>query len=123
MGVILIVEDEFIVRDIAEIMIREWGHETLTASDCDGALACLRSPGRIDAIFTDIHLKKSVFGGCEIAIQAIKSRPNLRVLYTTGNLVTEELQARFVEGARCLRKPYTDHQLQVEVEFMLAAPV
>ncbi len=123
MGVVLVVEDEFIIRNCAEIMIREWGHETLSASDFDEALACLGSPGRIDALFTDIYLKRAALGGCDIASLAVKSRPSMRVLYTTGNLVTEELQARFVEGGRCLRKPYTDHQLQTEVAHMFGAPI
>jgi CheY-like chemotaxis protein len=33
MAVILIVEDEFFIRGIAEVMIRGWGHQTLSATD------------------------------------------------------------------------------------------
>ena len=85
MAVILIVEDDVFIREIAEMMIQDWGHEILSASDVDEALLLLRSPQHIDALFTDIYLKKSVLGGCELAHQAIKLRPELRVLYTTGN--------------------------------------
>ena len=66
-------------------------------------------------------LKTAVFGGCELADQAIQLRPKLRVLYTTGNSLTEKLKALFVEGAHYLRKPYTHHQLQASVEDLLAA--
>src|ERR1700674_1642112 len=121
MAVILIVEDDVFTRDMAEMMIQDWGHQTLSAGDVDEALSLLRSPQRIDALFTDIYLKTAVLGGCELAQQAIKLRPNLRVLYTTGNSVTDKMKALFAEGTRFLRKPYTEHQLQDSVEGLLAA--
>jgi CheY-like chemotaxis protein len=121
MAVILIVEDDVFIREIAEMMIQDWGHQTLLASDVDEALALLRSPQHIDALFTDIYLKTAVLGGCELALQAIKLRPDLRVLYTTGNTITEKMKALFVEGTHFLRKPYTQHQLQDSVKDLLAA--
>jgi CheY-like chemotaxis protein len=121
MAVILIVEDDVFIREVAEMMIQGWGHHTLSASDMDEALSLLRSPQHIDALFTDIYLKTDVLGGCELARQAIKLRPNLRVLYTTGNSVTDKLKALFVEGTHFLHKPYTQHQLQDSVENLLAA--
>jgi DNA-binding NtrC family response regulator len=121
MAVILIVEDDVFIREIAEMMIQDWGHQTLSASDVDEALLLLRSPQHIDALFTDIYLKTEVLGGCNLALQAIALRPNLLVLYTTGNTVTEKMKALLVEGTHFLRKPYTQHQLQNSVKEMLAA--
>src|SRR6202521_1725029 len=121
MAVILIVEDDVFTRDMAEMMIQDWGHQTLSAGDVDEALSLLRSPQRIDALFTDIYLKTAVLGGCELAQQAIKLRPNLRVLYTTGNSVTDKMKALFAEGARFLRKPYSPDQLQDSVNRLLTA--
>ena len=121
MAVILIVEDDVFIRDDAEAMIQDWNHRTLLASDVDEALSLLRSPQQIDALFTDIHLKKAVLGGYELAHQAIKLRLNLRVLYTTGNAINDKMKAMFVEGAHFLQKPYTQHQLQNSVEKLLAA--
>jgi CheY-like chemotaxis protein len=121
MAVILIVEDEMFTREIAEMMIQDWGYQTLSAGDVEEALSLIRSPQRIDAIFTDIFLKTAVLGGCELAHQAIKLRPKLRVLYTTGNSVTEKLKAMFVEGTQFLSKPYTPTQLQNSLEILLAA--
>jgi DNA-binding NtrC family response regulator len=121
MAVILIVEDDVFIREIAEMMIQDWGHETLLASDVDEALSLLRSPQPIDALFTDIYLKSAVLGGCDLATQAIALRPNLRVLYTTGNTITEKMKTLLVEGTHFLRKPYTQDQLQNSVAEMLAA--
>lgn len=120
MAVILVVEDEVFTREIAEMMIQDWGHQTLVASDVDEALLLLRSAQPIDALFTDIYLKAAVLGGCELALQAIALRPNLRVLYTTGNTITEKMKALLVEGTHFLSKPYTENQLQNSVKDMLA---
>jgi CheY-like chemotaxis protein len=120
MAVILIVEDDVFIREVAEMVIQGSGHRTLSASDGEEALSLLRSPQHIDALFTDIYLKTEVLGGCELAHQAMKLRPELRVLYTTGNFVTDEMKSQFVEGTHFLCKPYTQHQLQHSVEDLLA---
>jgi len=121
MAVILIVEDDAFIREVAEMMIQDWGHQTLAASDVDEALSLLRSAQPIDVLFTDIYLKDSVLGGCELARQAIALRPNLRVLYTTGNLVTDKMKALFAAGTQFLSKPYTQNQLQDSFATMFAA--
>jgi CheY-like chemotaxis protein len=121
MAVILIVEDDVFIRELAEMMIQDWGHDTLAAGDVDGALSLLRSSQHIDALFTDIRLRTAVVGGYEIANQAVKLRLNLRVLYTTGNTINDKMKTLFVKGAHFLQKPYTQHQLQNSVEELLAA--
>lgn len=121
MAVILIVEDEVFIREAAVMMVEDWGHEVLSAGDIDEALLVLRSPQRIDALFTDIYLKAAVHGGCDLARQAIELRPQLRVLYTTGNTLTEKMRDMFIVGTHFLGKPYTEQQLQQSVEGMLAA--
>ena len=121
MAVVLVVEDDVFIREIAEMMIRDWGHETLSASDGDKALVFLRSTQHIDAVFTDIYLKDSILGGCELARQAIELRPELRILYTTGNLATDKMRALFVEGGQFLSKPYTQHQLHDSFTALLPA--
>jgi len=47
MAVILVVEDDVFIREVAEMMIRDWGHQTLAACDVDEALSLLRSPQHI----------------------------------------------------------------------------
>ena len=121
MAVILIVDDDVFIRQFAELLIQDWGHRTLSANDVDEALSLLRSPQHIDALFTDIYLKTAVYGGCELAHQAIALRPKLRVLYTTGNSLTDKLKTRLVEGMHFLTKPYSPDQLQNSVEELLAA--
>ncbi len=121
MAVVLIVEDDGFTRAVAEMGVLEWGYEALSAGDVDEALEILKSSLRIDVLFTDIYLKSAVHGGCDLAREAVKLRPTLRVLYTTGNTITKQLKALFVEGTYCLRKPYTSEQLHDRVEELVAA--
>lgn len=79
----------------------------------------LRSPQRIDALFTDINLKRAVLGGYEIADQAIRLRTNLPVLYTSGTTIDDKMKTMFVDGAHFLQKPYTRTQLQSSVGVLL----
>ena len=60
MAVILIVEDDAFIRETAELIIGDAGHQILSASDVAEALLILRSPQHVDALFTDIYLKKAV---------------------------------------------------------------
>ena len=122
MAVILVVEDDAFIREIAEMTIQEWGHQVLSASDVDEALCQLHSSQHIDALFTDIYLKSAMLGGCELAREAIRIRPLLRVLYTTGNFVTDRMKSLFVDGTDCLRKPYTENELRNSVEHLLGLP-
>jgi CheY-like chemotaxis protein len=121
MAVVLIVEDEVFIRLFAEEIVQDMGHEPLVASDMDEALAHLRSPQPIDALFADIRLKSVVLGGFALARDAVKFRPALRVLYTTGNSMNETMRALFVEGARFIQKPYSPDQLQTSLKELLGA--
>ena len=121
MSVILVVEDEAFIREVAVMLVEDWGDTVLAASDVETALALLRSPQQIDVLFTDIYLKTAVFGGCDLAREAMLIRPNLRVLYTTGNSATDKLKALFVDGSQFIGKPYSPHQLEGSVRALLTA--
>lgn len=120
MAVILVVEDDVFIREMAESMIQDWGHEILSACDVTEALAHLRSGSCIDALFTDIYLKAEIHGGCDVAREAILLRPGIRVLYTTANRVTDKLRALFAVGTHFLPKPYTEDQLGTSVKILFA---
>ena len=120
MAVILVVEDDAFLREVAETTLQGWGHKTLAASDVEEALPIVESSQHIDALFTDICLKENAHGGVDIAQRAAELRPDLHVLYVTGHLLTGKVRARFVEGAGCLRKPYTEDQLRSAIESMFA---
>lgn len=121
LAVILLVEDEIFICEISELVLAELGHSILSACDVDEAFLQLNHPQHIDALFVDIRLNTASLGGFDIANHAIKSRPSLRVLYTSGTIFNAEMKAAFVEGAHFLQKPYSESQLQNSVEDLLAA--
>jgi DNA-binding NtrC family response regulator len=112
MAVILVVEDEEQVRVLAESYLQAQGHETLSASTVDGALAVLGEADTIDILFTDIGLHGDIRAGLELAVEGARRRPGLKVLYTSGQGLTDGMRARFVENSAFLPKPYTVDQLQ-----------
>jgi DNA-binding NtrC family response regulator len=120
MAVVLIVEDEEQVRVLAESILQDSGHRTLSAATKDEALALIQAEAPIDVLFTDINLAQdaeagSTQAGLELAREAVTFRPGLRVLYTTGQGVTDGMKALFVESGEFLPKPYDLNQLAKKV--------
>ena len=111
MAAILVVEDEEHVRVLAESYLREQGHETFSAATRDQALAVL-DVERIDLLFVDIGLYEQREVGLDLAKEALERNPELKVLYTTGQPVTDGMKALFVKNSALLTKPYTVDQLQ-----------
>jgi CheY-like chemotaxis protein len=116
MATILIVEDEVFVRESAEWIIKDFGYDTLAAEDLNQALGFLSGPAQIDALFVDIRLNALRMGGYDVANQALKLRPNLGVLYTSGSFLTAEMTDQFVAGGHFLSKPYSPSQLGASLE-------
>lgn len=121
MARVLLVEDEITVLILAESVIQGLGHSTFSAAGVTEALALFDDPGGIDVLFTDIRLPESDLGGFELAQQVREKNPSLKVLYTTGETITDGMKALFVEGASMLPKPYTAEELAASIEATLGA--
>jgi len=124
MAVVLVVDDKEQVRVLAESILQECGHQTLSAATVDQALALIRTEQAIELVFTDINLADDmeaglVHPGLELAQQALRLRPTLRVLYTTEDAVTDGMKALFVEGSEFLAKPYDVNELSSKVAEMM----
>jgi CheY-like chemotaxis protein len=111
MAVVLIVEDEAALLVLAESCLQEHGHKTLSASSITEASTLLEGTDQIDLLFTDIGLKDDLEAGLKLAVNAVAKRPDIRVLYTTGQAVTDGMRALFVPKSAMLVKPYTVDQL------------
>ena len=125
MAIVLVVDGEEQVRVLAESILRDSGHQTLSAATIDQALALIRAEQSIDLLFTDINLADDAEGGLvhpglELSQQALELRPALRVLYTAAAAVTDGMKALFVDGGDFLPKPYDMHQLSAKVAAMVS---
>jgi DNA-binding NtrC family response regulator len=113
---ILVVEDDEQVRVLAEALLQDGGHNTLSAATAEQALALIQEEHRIDLLFTDLGLGDDTQAGLALATEARQRRPDLQVLYTTGQGVTDGLKALFVDPYGFLAKPYTPDQLQIAIQ-------
>jgi len=86
MAVILLVEDEDQVRVLSESFLQTAGHATLSAGSMEQALALLSTPQPVDLLFIDLNLKGETEAGLSLAAKAVEMRPELKVLYTSGQL-------------------------------------
>ena len=79
---VLVVDDEDAVRSIAADGLRELGYRVLEAPDAPTALALLEEYPSVDLLFTDIVMPE--VNGRKLAEQALRKRPGLKVLFTSG---------------------------------------
>jgi DNA-binding NtrC family response regulator len=115
MAVILLVEDEEQVRVLADSFLQVEGNKTLSAATVQQALALIEGDETIDLLFVDLKIQDDVEGGLKLAKKAVEARPNLKVLYTSGQAVTDGMMALFVEKSAFLPKPYTVEQLATTI--------
>jgi CheY-like chemotaxis protein len=113
---VLIVEDEARVLVLVQSMLVGAGYETLTASRPSEAFAILRSHAHIDVLLTGIDLRSTRDAGLTLARKAVRLRPSLAIVYASARPITDEMRSMFVEGARCLPKPYRTAQVLAAVE-------
>jgi CheY-like chemotaxis protein len=106
--VVLIVEDELLLRMDAIEMIAAAGFEVLEAGDADEAIDILESRRDIMVVFTDIQLPGSM-DGLKLA-RAVHGRwPPIKIIATSGLVDVGEKD--LPEGGRFLRKPYGASEL------------
>ena len=101
--VILVVEDEAVVRLMAIIVAEESGFEALSAATADEAIKILESRSDIRLVFTDVNMPGSM-NGLRLA-DAVRGRwPPIELLVTSavGNITAKDLPQR----GRFLPKPY-----------------
>src|ERR1700732_2310626 len=106
--VVLIVEDEFLLRMDAVNMIAGAGFEVVEAGNADQAIEILESRRDITVVFTDIQMPGSM-DGLKLA-GAIRGRwPPIKIVATSGR--TNVREPDLPEGGRFLPKPYSPLQV------------
>jgi signal transduction histidine kinase len=116
---ILIVEDNPLVLDFAVSTVTELGYQVLLADDARAALDILGGSGPIDLLFTDIVLPNRM-NGIELAREARRLRPGLKVLMTSGYSGGAEGVERSQREFPFLVKPYGHRDLARRIREVLA---
>lgn len=100
-GRVLVVEDEVLIRSFVADELRAEGFQVIEASTAEEAWAFLESGGKIDLIFSDVHMPGSM-NGLDL-LRRVKTRhPDIRLILTSGNLGSLD-----VSEMSFLPKPYS----------------
>ena len=118
---ILVVEDDEDVRNYSCETLRELGYHVLAAATARTALHLVEQHPAIRVLFTDIGLPGGM-NGRQLAQEARKRRPELRVLFTTAyarNAIVHD--GRLDPGVELVTKPYTQAALASKIRAIIDA--
>jgi CheY-like chemotaxis protein len=114
--VILIAEDEVMVRNLLRHILHAEGHEILAAADGYEALELSRKyDGTIDLLITDVKMPR--MDGLKLIEELLAERPNIKVLVMSGH-ASEELRGKNA-GFPFLRKPFQPSAFREKVQQIL----
>lgn len=112
---ILVVEDDSAVREYVTAQIQGLGYRVLQASAGAEAMEILNKSPEINLLFTDIVMPGGM-DGRELADAALKTRPSLKVLFTSGYTENSIVHhGRLDPGVKLLSKPYRREQLAAKI--------
>ncbi len=120
--VVLLVEDEEMVRNLTRTMLEEHGYKVIEAADGQHALALAEAyAGHIDLMMTDVVMPG--MSGKALAERMAETRPGMKVLYTSG--YTDEAIVHhgvLDEGTAFIAKPFSFEALAHKVREVLDNP-
>ncbi|RYF30958.1 MAG: response regulator, partial [Comamonadaceae bacterium] len=116
--ILLVVEDEPVVRALVVDLLQGLGYRTVQASDGAEALRILQSSQRVDLLVTDVGLPQ--MNGRQVFDAARVNRPELKVLFMTGYAENATLANGFLKpGMEMITKPFAMEKLAGKVQKML----
>jgi PAS domain S-box-containing protein len=116
--VVLVLEDEPVVRNLVVSTLNELGYRTLEAGDGPSGLEILQGRRRIDLLLTDVGLPG--LNGRQVADAARLRRPDLKVLFMTGYAENAAATSGFLQhGMQMITKPFPMDALAVRLHDML----
>ena len=117
---VLLVEDEAGVRDFATEALVELGYDVIAAEAAAPALELLDANPEITLLLTDVVMPET--NGRVLAGEALRRRPDLRVVFMTGYTQNAIIHNGVVDpGTNLVTKPFTVAQLEAELDAALSA--
>jgi CheY-like chemotaxis protein len=112
---ILLIDDEPIVTDICELMLKEMGHKVLKASSgSEGIEVYEAHRNQIDLIISDFNMP--AMNGQEVVEQLRVKGHQVKVLLSTGGLSIEDEKSARARGFNgFLRKPFDMKTLSAKI--------
>ncbi|MGE5537138.1 MAG: PAS domain-containing protein [Gemmatimonas sp.] len=107
---ILVVEDNLALRQIAVTTLEKLGYRTVEASTADEALGALAEHPDVDLMFTDVVLPGGR-NGFDLAAEAHRRMPRLRILFASGHPNVGDAAHGAPPGALVMAKPFRAAEL------------
>jgi len=118
--VILVADDEVLLRNLITLLMQREGHSVLTAADGhEGLELSRRYPGKIDLVITDLEMPR--LNGTDLCTQLMEERPGIKVLVISGTEVNEIVSQNV--NLPFLPKPFDGVTLRARVRAILAPTV
>lgn len=118
---ILVVDDDDLARETIEEMLISDGHDVLTASDGQSAIAVISTVPDIDLMLTDVVMPNGMSGPA-LAEEARRLASDLKVIFISGYLPAALVdQGALGDSADVLVKPFRAHHLATRVERLFAS--
>lgn len=118
---VLVVEDQFIVRQLICDVLQEVGYRTIEAADGAEGLAKLVSSEAIDLLITDVGLPE--MSGLEMVERARSKRAKLKILYITGYAEQAQSMEGLGDDVQLITKPFKMEALAQRVQEMMEKKV
>src|ERR1700731_2765143 len=115
-AVVLVVEDEMLLRMRAVDMVEDAGFTPVEAADADEAVAILESRSDIALLFTDIQMPGSM-DGLKLAHAVHKRLPPIKIILVSGQLRLAALD--IPADSRFFGKPLEAREMIVEMQSMI----
>ncbi len=121
-SIVLVVEDNPSVRDVAAAMIEDMGYDVITASSGAEGLQAIEDRPDIDLVLSDVIMAGGM-NGPEMAQRALSVRPELKVLFMSGYAPgsLRQMQQELPNAIDLVNKPFTRNDLTEKVRAALAA--
>ncbi len=108
-GTVLVVEDEDMVRAVAERALSRQGYKVLTANDGEQGLEVLASGEKIDLLISDVVMPN--MDGPSMVARARDTHPDLPVLFMSGYAEEQLRKSIDLANVAFLPKPFSVSQL------------
>ncbi len=108
-GTILLVEDEDMVRAVAERALTRQGYQVVTASNGEEALDVLKTDTKIDLLLSDVVMP--VMDGPTMVKQAREHFPDMPILFMSGYAEEQLRNSISIQNVAFLPKPFSVQQL------------
>jgi CheY-like chemotaxis protein len=121
MAVILVVEDEALIRMVIADHLRDTGYDVVETRTADEAVVLMVNGLRVDAVFSDVNLPGAM-NGIGLARWLRSHQPQIPILLTSGAIAAQDMPAE-LRGTELLLKPYDLDEVVRRIAPLLAATV